>query len=120
MEGLLYAALTYSTVPKGRIAALDTRAAEAAPGVVLVMTHVNAPRMKPAPLFLSAEKAGSGDDLPIMQDDLIYWNGQPIAIVLAETQEQADHAGAVKVVAVFSSRSNSSETNASIAAMMSP
>jgi xanthine dehydrogenase YagR molybdenum-binding subunit len=92
MEGLLYAALTYSTVPKGRIAALDTRAAEAAPGVVLVMTHVNAPRMKPAPLFLSAEKAGSGDDLPIMQDDLISWNGQPIAIVLAETQEQADHA----------------------------
>jgi xanthine dehydrogenase YagR molybdenum-binding subunit len=27
-----------------------------------------------------------------MQDDLIHWNGQPIAIVLAETQEQADHA----------------------------
>jgi xanthine dehydrogenase YagR molybdenum-binding subunit len=30
-----------------------------------------------------------------MQDDLIHWNGQPIAVVLAETQEQADHAKAL-------------------------
>ena len=27
-----------------------------------------------------------------MQDATIHWNGQPIAVVLAETQEQADHA----------------------------
>jgi xanthine dehydrogenase YagR molybdenum-binding subunit len=27
-----------------------------------------------------------------MQDDRIHWNGQPVALVLAETQEQADHA----------------------------
>jgi xanthine dehydrogenase YagR molybdenum-binding subunit len=27
-----------------------------------------------------------------MQDDRLHWNGQPIAVVLAETQEQADHA----------------------------
>ena len=27
-----------------------------------------------------------------MQDDRIHWNGQPVAVVLAETQEQADHA----------------------------
>ncbi len=92
MEGMVYAALTYSTVPRGRIASLDTTDAEAAPGVVLVMTHRNAPRMKPAPAFLTAEKAAAGDDLPIIQDDQIHWNGQPIAVVLAETQEQADHA----------------------------
>jgi xanthine dehydrogenase YagR molybdenum-binding subunit len=92
MEGLVYAALAYSTIPKGRIATLDTSAAEAAGGVVLVMTHRNAPPLKPAPLFGSASKAAGGDDLPIMQDDLIHWNGQPIAIILAETQEQADHA----------------------------
>jgi xanthine dehydrogenase YagR molybdenum-binding subunit len=92
LEGMVYAALAYSTVPKGRIAGLDVSAAEAAPGVVLVMTHQNAPRLKPPPLFMTAEKAAAGDDLPIMQDDLIHWNGQPIAVVLAETQEQADHA----------------------------
>jgi xanthine dehydrogenase YagR molybdenum-binding subunit len=92
MEGMVYAALAYSTIPKGRIATLDTSAAEAASGVVLVMTHRNAPPLKPTPLFMSAAKAAGGDDLPVMQDDRIHWNGQPIAIVLAETQEQADHA----------------------------
>ena len=92
MDGMTYAALAYGTIAKGRIASIDTAAAEASPGVVLVMTHLNAPRMKPMPLFGSKPKAAGGDDLPVMQDDLVHWNGQPIAIVLAETQEQADHA----------------------------
>ena len=92
MEGMVYAALAYSTVPRGRIATLDTSAAEAAAGVVLVMTHRNAPRMEPLPFFMEQEKAAAGDNLPIMQDDKVHWNGQPIAVVLAETQEQADHA----------------------------
>jgi xanthine dehydrogenase YagR molybdenum-binding subunit len=92
MEGMVYAALAYSTIPRGRIATLDTSAAEAAPGVVLIMTHRNAPPLKPTPLFMSAAKALGGNDLPVMQDDRIHWNGQPIAVVLGETQEQADHA----------------------------
>ena len=92
LEGMLYAAVAFSIVPRGRIAAIDTGAAEAAPGVALVMTYKNAPRMKDMPLFLTAEKAVGGDNLPIMQDDRIHWNGQPIAVVLAESQEQADHA----------------------------
>src|SRR5262245_13392349 len=95
MAGLVYAALAYSTVPRGRLATLDTSVAEAAPGVVLVMTHRNAPRLQPPPVFLSDALAASGDDLPVMQDDRIHWNGQPIAIVLAETQEQADHAASL-------------------------
>lgn len=92
MPGLTYAALVYSTIPKGRIMNLDTAGAEAAPGVVLVMTHRNAPRLKPTPLFLTKGKALGGDDLSVMQDDRIHWNGEPIALVLAETQEQADFA----------------------------
>ena len=92
MQGMLYASLAYSTIPKGRIKTLDTSAAESASGVVLVMTHRNSLPLKPMPLFGSASKAAGGDNLPVMQDDLIHWNGQPIAIVLAETQEQADHA----------------------------
>ena len=92
LDGMAYAALVFSTVAKGRIATLDTTKAEAAPGVALVMTHRNAPKMKPLPYFMSAEKACAGDDLPIMQDGAVHWNGQPIALVLANTQEQADHA----------------------------
>ena len=92
LENLAYAALKYSTIARGRITDIDTAAAEASPGVVLVMTHRNAPNVKPPPVFMSQPKAVGTDDVPLMQDDRIHWNGQPVALVLAETQEQADHA----------------------------
>lgn len=95
MERMVYAALAFSTIARGRIKSLDTVAAERAEGVVLIMTHRNAPKLIPIPYFLEAEKAAAGDNLPIMQDDQIYWNGQPIAVVLAETQDQADHAASL-------------------------
>lgn len=89
---MVFAALAYSTIARGRIDSIDTSRAEAAPGVVLVMTHRNAPRMKPTPAFLTSPKACGPSDLPIMQDDSIHWNGETVAVVLARTQEQADHA----------------------------
>jgi len=92
MERMAYAAIAYSTIPKGRLAGIETAPAESAVGVVAVMTYRNAPRLKPPPLMLSDLRAGGLDTLPVMQDDRIHWNGQPIAVVLAETQEQADHA----------------------------
>ena len=95
LDRMAYAALKYSTIAKGRIAGIDTSAAEAAPGVVLVMTYKNAPRLKPSPIIRSHPKAASPDDLAVMQDERIHWNGQPVALVLAETQEQADHAQAL-------------------------
>ena len=92
LENMVYAALKYSTIARGRIVEIDTNAAETAQGVALVMTYKNAPRLEPLPPFMSAPKAAGGDSVPIMQDDQIHWNGQPVALVLAETQEQADHA----------------------------
>ncbi len=92
LDDMVYASLAFSTIAKGRLATLDTSAAEGAPGVVLVMTYRNAPRMKAMPLFMTSGRAAGGDDLPVMQDDRIHWNGQPIAVVLAGTQEEADHA----------------------------
>jgi xanthine dehydrogenase YagR molybdenum-binding subunit len=98
MENIIYAALRYSTIARGRITTLDTTVAEAAAGVVLVMTHRNAPEMKPPPVFLTAPQAAGGSSLPVMQDDSIHWNGEPVALVLAETQEQADHAASLIAV----------------------
>ena len=92
IDDMVFAALVFATIPKGRIAALDVGRAEAAPGVVLVMTHLNAPRLHPTPALLTAERASGGNCLAVFQDDRIHWNGQPVAVVLAETQEQADHA----------------------------
>lgn len=41
---------------------------------------------------MSQRKAAGGDRVFVMQHDHIRRDGQPMAIVLAETQEQADHA----------------------------
>ncbi len=92
VDGMVYAAVVFSTIPRGRVVSFDTAAAESAPGVVLVMTHRNAPKIEAMSFFGEAGKAAAGDDLPIFQDDQIHWNGQPVAVVLAETQEQANHA----------------------------
>src|SRR5690242_15653182 len=45
LDRMTYAALAYATIARGRMTAIETEAAEASPGVVLVMTHRNAPRM---------------------------------------------------------------------------
>ena len=94
-EDLTYAALVYSTIARGRIAELDVEAASRAPGVVFVMTHRNAPRLSPPQLFNSNPRAVGASTLPVMQDDQVHWNGEPVALVLAETQEQADHAASL-------------------------
>jgi xanthine dehydrogenase YagR molybdenum-binding subunit len=82
LADMVYASLRYSTVARGRITLLDTADAEAADGVVLVMTYRNAPRMNPPALFLTQPQAAGGSDLPVMQDDAIHWNGEPIALWL--------------------------------------
>ena len=92
LQEMLYAAVAFSTIAKGSITSLDTAAAEAASGVKLVMTWKNAPKLKPTPLFNSSPKAAGPSDLPIMQNSSIHWNGEAIALVLADTQEQADYA----------------------------
>lgn len=95
MERMTYAALVHSTIARGRIVRIVTAAAEAAPGVVLVMTYKNAPRMKPPALFGTSPSAAGASSLPIMQDASIHWNGEAVALALAETQEQADHAASL-------------------------
>ena len=98
LEAMVYAAFVHSPITRGRIVDIDQTLAETAPGVVLVMTHRNAPAMKTPPLLspTSATSKGAGNSsLPIMQDAEIRWNGQVVAVVLAETQEQADFAASV-------------------------
>jgi xanthine dehydrogenase YagR molybdenum-binding subunit len=93
LPNLLYAALVLSTVPAGRIARMDTSAAEQAPGVHAVISHENAPRL-PYQQFSKRPQvdAQSGDQLEVFQHKTIHFNGQPIAVVVADTPEQAVHA----------------------------
>lgn len=89
LRHLAYAALTCSTIAKGRIVSMETSAAESAPGVLLVLTHRNAPKLNDIATFPQGAAASS---LTPLRDETVHWNGQPVALVLAETQEQADYA----------------------------
>ena len=96
MENMCYASLLHSPITRGRMTRLDTSAAEAAPGVILVMTHHNMPRLDIIPLVSVTNLGAVGASaLPIMQDAEIRYNGQVVALVLAETQQQADHAASL-------------------------
>ncbi|RWE80604.1 MAG: xanthine dehydrogenase family protein molybdopterin-binding subunit [Mesorhizobium sp.] len=93
MENLLHAAFVHSTIARGKIIELDVSVAEAAPGVELVMTYRNAPKMSvPPAIGVTNLKAAGNHTLPVMQDAEIRWNGQAVAVILAETREQAEHA----------------------------
>jgi xanthine dehydrogenase YagR molybdenum-binding subunit len=93
---MAYAALVGSTIPAGRIARLDTGAALAAPGVIAVVTHENAPRLhSPGSLVTGGEFA---EHFFPLQDPHVYFWGQCVAVVVADTLERAeDAAGRVRI-----------------------
>jgi xanthine dehydrogenase YagR molybdenum-binding subunit len=96
--GQAHGVIVRSTVANGRIAAIDSAAAERAPGVVAVLTHRNAPRLAYRP-HKGAVDPAVGERLHVLQDDRVSHQGQPIALVIAETLEQANYAAAVLRVA---------------------
>ncbi len=96
LENLVYASLAYSTVPKGTIKKIDTSAAEKAPGVLSVITHKNAPKMKDPPLFSpSGGSDAAGSKANVVNTDEIFWNGQPLAVIVADTLDRAEHAASL-------------------------
>ncbi|TWF75115.1 xanthine dehydrogenase YagR molybdenum-binding subunit [Pseudonocardia hierapolitana] len=89
VAGLTHGTLVMSTIARGRIARIDTRAAEAAPGVLAVLTHRTMPRLALPNADLAT--AYFQRFVPV-QDDVVRYAGQPIAVVVAGTLEQAQHA----------------------------
>jgi xanthine dehydrogenase YagR molybdenum-binding subunit len=90
LKGVAHAAIVYSTIANGRTVSIDTAAAEKASGVFVVLTHKNMPRMNPMPW--SHLRPQGQTYLPI-QDDQIHYAGQPIALVVAATLDEATYAG---------------------------
>jgi xanthine dehydrogenase YagR molybdenum-binding subunit len=89
-EGVVHAVVVDSSVGRGRITGIDTRAAEAQPGVLKVVHHRNAPKLPygPNPGSLNLP----GERLRVFQDDQVRFHGQPVAVVVATTLEAAQHA----------------------------
>jgi xanthine dehydrogenase YagR molybdenum-binding subunit len=87
---MVHAVMVRSTVAAGRIARIDSTAAESAPGVLLVLTHRNAMRLPQG--GRAAVNPPQGRVLSLLQDDLVHYNGQPVAVVVAQQLEQAQEA----------------------------
>ncbi len=95
LDGLAYASLVCSAIARGRITRIDDAAARATPGVIGLVTHETVMPLKPPPLYNDTSKGGAASRLPVMQDDSVRWNGQAVAVVVAESQEIADEAAAL-------------------------
>ncbi len=94
--GMLYGVLACSNITKGTINEIDTKAAENAPGVSAVITHLNCPEL---PGYKKTEEeakmAPTKKGYKVFADNIVRFNGQPIAIVVADTFERAVYAASL-------------------------
>jgi CO/xanthine dehydrogenase Mo-binding subunit len=91
---LAHAVLVPSTIAAGTISGIHVAKAEAAPGVLAVITHENAPALVAGP----TARFDPSPTSPPLDDDRILYRGQPAAIVVARTREQA--AAAARLVEI--------------------
>jgi len=95
-DGLTFGAVVTSTISKGRIKRIDTSEALAVAGVVAVLTHDHRPRMAGTDEAWRDEVAPEdGSPFRPLYDDKVLFDGQPIALVLAEEWEIARLAAAL-------------------------
>jgi xanthine dehydrogenase YagR molybdenum-binding subunit len=79
-QNALYGFVVEASIAKGKIRSIDTRTAEKAPGVALVLTHRNAP----------AQGSGNHREAhPVLTGPEVTRYGEPVAFVVAESFEQA-------------------------------
>jgi xanthine dehydrogenase YagR molybdenum-binding subunit len=83
-----------SNIAKGKITAIDTKAAQAVPGVLAVLTHLNTPKFKTAPKKEGSSGIRNEERFPL-NDAEVHYAGQYVALVVAETIEQARHAASL-------------------------
>ncbi|RYY27806.1 MAG: xanthine dehydrogenase family protein molybdopterin-binding subunit [Sphingobacteriaceae bacterium] len=121
MPDLAYAVLVASTIAKGSIKSIDTKAAERAPGVLAVISHLNAIKV---PGYQSdgghpSEPPTNGQPLRVFYDNKIVSNGQPIVAVVANTFERAQY-GASLVKVAYNKEQHQTDFNANVQNAVQP
>lgn len=118
--GMTYAILVNSPVTKGKIKSIDTKKAEKSAGVLAVVTHLNSPKV---PGYQTAANPAKGPTLSqplrIFYDETIYFNNQPIAMVIADTLERATYAASL-VSAQFAEEKFKTDLAQHISSAVSP
>lgn len=87
--------LVLSTVARGRIRSVEDAPVRAMPGVLTVLHHENAPRVDTAYMGMLGPP---NPVVGIFQHDRVPFMGWPVALVVAETSEQAREAAEALVV----------------------
>jgi xanthine dehydrogenase YagR molybdenum-binding subunit len=96
-SNIAYGALAHATISRGRITRIDSAEAEAHRGVIAVITHENAPALKPTakPSMTNMASLSPGTTINYLNTDEVHWDGQPIAVVVAESVDAARHAASL-------------------------
>jgi len=82
----LYGFIVGATIGKGRVAKIDTARAERSPGVRMVMTHRNAPAQGTPDASIPSQYSRAQ---PVLNGPDVHYYGEPVALVVATTFEQA-------------------------------
>jgi xanthine dehydrogenase YagR molybdenum-binding subunit len=95
VPNLAYGSVVTATIAKGRITRIDTSAALRVAGVLDVLTHENRPPLPDTDEAYKDDVAPDGSAFRPLYDNKIMFNGQPIALVVAETSEAARFAASL-------------------------
>ncbi|MBP6288096.1 MAG: xanthine dehydrogenase family protein molybdopterin-binding subunit, partial [Ferruginibacter sp.] len=95
--GLVYGVYVTSTIARGYIRNMNLLDAKTAPGVLDILYYLNAPEV---PGYKAADRSKNPNardysGFKIFQNNMIVSNGQPIALVIADTFERAVHAASL-------------------------
>ena len=91
VPGLVHGVIVSSTLAAGKVASMDTAAAEKAPGVLAVFTPFNMPKLPKSP-SMGVGSSPVSRQLAVLQDADVHYFLQPIGVVVADTLEHATHA----------------------------
>lgn len=95
VPGLAHGFVVSATIARGRIRKIDAAQALAVEGVLDVFTHAHRPKMAAANEKYEDEVAAKGEHFRPLHDDKIHFNGQPLALVVAEEPEIARFAASL-------------------------
>src|SRR5439155_7147664 len=73
--------------------------AEKVPGILAILTHRNTPKLAFREEARGSVDPSAGRPLQPLQDEIVHYHGQPIAVVVADTLEHATQAAALVRVA---------------------
>ena len=88
---MAYGVLVGSAIPNGRVTLIQREEAEKLPGVLLVLTHENRGKLGEMPLGLTGGGSATESRAPLADGEIRY-AGQYVAMVVAESLEQARYA----------------------------